>query len=275
MKSLRDHVLSHNPTISHYRRKHAPNRLYLSPELTIQSMLNDYNSRREKNTSYSKYQTEIRKMNISFAKLGEERCEKCMEHQEHVKDVHSNVKNVETDDGESIYPEICTICIEYNHHIDNANSTGNEYKKDKEGDPDKAYYSVDMQKVMMLPRLPGVKTAIFTKRMVCFHETFAPLGSFTSDNRPIGIIWNEAISGRSAGDVASAFNCFLTVKCDVKHFVLWANNCGVQSKNCHCAQLCAQQLIVLTAPEVFVLSILKLATHLCRLTLSIALSNKG
>ena len=47
MKSLRDHILSHNPAISQYRRNHAPNWLYLSPELTIQSMLGDYNSRRE------------------------------------------------------------------------------------------------------------------------------------------------------------------------------------------------------------------------------------
>ena len=61
-------------------------------------MLDDYNSRREKNISYSKYQTEIGKINISFAKLGEERCEKCMEHEEYVKDVHPNVKNVENND---------------------------------------------------------------------------------------------------------------------------------------------------------------------------------
>ena len=43
-------------------------------------------------------------------------------------------------------PEIWTIYIEYYHHIDNANSAGDEYKKDKEGDPDEAYYSVDYQK---------------------------------------------------------------------------------------------------------------------------------
>ena len=31
--------------------------------------------------------------------------------------------------------------------------------------------------------------------------------------------------------IASAFNCFLTVKRDVKHFVLCADNCGAQNKN--------------------------------------------
>ena len=164
------------------------------------------------------------KMNISFAKLGEESCEKCMEH------VHPNVKMQKT--TISVIQLLNMENVFIHSFVRNANSAGDEYKKDNEGDPDKAYYSVDMQKVMMLPRLPGIKTAIFTKRMVCFHETFAPLGSFKAENRPFGIVWNEAIiSGRCAGDVASAFNCFLTVKRDVKHFVLWADNCGAQNRN--------------------------------------------
>jgi len=40
--------------------------------------------------------------------------------------------------------------------------------------------SVDMQKVIMLPRLPGVKTCVFTWRLVAFHETFAPRGTASS-----------------------------------------------------------------------------------------------
>ena len=30
---IRSHIYSHHPAVSHYRRAHAPNRLYLSPEL--------------------------------------------------------------------------------------------------------------------------------------------------------------------------------------------------------------------------------------------------
>lgn len=33
-----------------------------------------------------------------------------------------------------------------------------------------------MQKVIMLPGITGVKAALFTKRLIVFHETFAPLG---------------------------------------------------------------------------------------------------
>ena len=36
--------------------------------------------------------------------------------------------------------------------------------------------SADLQKVIMLPRMPGVKTAVFTKRIVGFHEKFASIG---------------------------------------------------------------------------------------------------
>ena len=64
-----------------------------------------------------------------------------------------------------------------------------------------------MQKVIMLPRMPGAKTAVFTKRLVTFHETFAPLGKFsqTKGILPTGVIWHERILGRNAEDVATTF----------------------------------------------------------------------
>ena len=34
----KSHIMSYNPCITHYRRKHAPNRLYISPEFTIKVM---------------------------------------------------------------------------------------------------------------------------------------------------------------------------------------------------------------------------------------------
>ena len=38
-----------------------------------------------------------------------------------------------------------------------------------------------MQKVIMLPRLPGLKVVVFCKRIAVFNETFAPAGG--SKNR--------------------------------------------------------------------------------------------
>ena len=59
----------------------------------------------------------------------------------------------------------------------------------------------------MPPRVPGVNTAVYTKRLVTFYETFTPLGNFskTKGILPNGAIWHEGISGRNVEYVASAF----------------------------------------------------------------------
>ena len=62
---------------------------------------------------------------------------------------------------------------------------------------DKITVSVEMQKVIMLPRLPGIKEAIFCKCLVVFNETFAPTGK-KANMKPVGILWHETIEGRSA-----------------------------------------------------------------------------
>ena len=68
VQRLRDHILSFNPSISHYRREHTPRSFYLPPNLTIKEMVNDFKSRHGP-ISRSRYGDELRKMNISFAKL--------------------------------------------------------------------------------------------------------------------------------------------------------------------------------------------------------------
>lgn len=42
LNAVNAHIKSYNPGISHYRRKHAPKRLYLDPSLTVQDMYQDY-----------------------------------------------------------------------------------------------------------------------------------------------------------------------------------------------------------------------------------------
>ena len=80
-----------------------------------------------------------------------------------------------------------------------------------------------MQKVIMLPRMPGAKTTVFTKRMVTFHETFAPLGKFSKTKGivPTGVIWQEGISGQNVEDVAIAFAKVIRSAQyrDIKHFI--------------------------------------------------------
>ena len=73
-ETIKRHIMGFNPQISHYRREHAPRKLYLPSEITITDMHKDYISKFGK-ISYSTYYKEITDLNISFTKLGEEQCE--------------------------------------------------------------------------------------------------------------------------------------------------------------------------------------------------------
>lgn len=69
-KDINAHIESYHPALPHYRRAHAPNRRYLSSELTIAEMHADYQTKYPAQTiSYRTYQRVMKELNISFAKL--------------------------------------------------------------------------------------------------------------------------------------------------------------------------------------------------------------
>ena len=133
--------------------------------------------------------------------------------------------------------DTCQMCTKLKTHIESARISRKNYQADAklQADPSKLHFSVDMQKEIMLPRVPGVKTAVFTRRHVAFHETFAPLGSFSKSKLilPTGVIWHEGISGRNADDVASTYAKIIrsTQYRDAQHFIFWCDNCSGQNKN--------------------------------------------
>ena len=96
---ITDHINKYNPCISHYRREHAPKRLYLPSQLDVSEMYDDYKLCAEeanrKPYSYSTYWRHIKEMNISFAKLRVEECEKCDEHKIHMSE-NANVDGAES-----------------------------------------------------------------------------------------------------------------------------------------------------------------------------------
>ena len=49
-----------------------PNMLYLSAELTAKNMFTDFNDKHPDMVCYNSYRSQIRYLNISFAKLGNE-----------------------------------------------------------------------------------------------------------------------------------------------------------------------------------------------------------
>ena len=145
-------------------------------------------------------------MGISFAKLGDERCEICEEHLVHMKDYEkesSDYTLVQTDDqfddllkknfqkkkediqgrlqrkDKSCSDDACTKCMFYRDHVEKERQSRIAYEADKrqqvqnnhENDKTTLFVSCDMQKVILLPRLPGYKLSLFTKRLVKTYQT--------------------------------------------------------------------------------------------------------
>lgn len=74
-----------------------------------------------------------------------------------------------------------------------------------------------------------IKNSFFISRLVVFHETFANLKQGKQNKC---VLWHEAINGRSAQDVASAFyNALIRLDAETKHVIFWADNCTAQNKN--------------------------------------------
>ena len=84
----------------------------------------------------------------------------------------------------------------------------------------------------MLPRLPGVNTVVFTKRLTMYHLTFALVGGISKElGKPIGMIWHDAIMGRNDEDITSAYVKYIIYMRDAIHFLFWVDNCSAQNKN--------------------------------------------
>ena len=190
---------------------------------------------------YGFYRTQIASMNIGFVKLGEEECEGCDLHDIHLQEFHEVDKKdiIIREEGSNCSQkgrkqtfENCKICDEFTKHITLANEGRNAYWLGKKRDLDAngVVFSVDMQKVIMLPRMPGLKVAVFCKRIVIFNETFAPVGG-KSRGKPNGVLWHEGIAGRSAQEVASTYIKVIRSNRDKSSFVFWADNCSAENKN--------------------------------------------
>ncbi|KAG5880621.1 hypothetical protein JTB14_020654 [Gonioctena quinquepunctata] len=182
-KKIRLHIESFNPSISHYRREHAPDRRYLPEDINIKFMWNDYNNKNKNDQcSYDVYRNVLKNMNISFTKLGHEQCETCgiFSFHEHSKDIQPN----------------CEKCEEQTGHLEKVKKARAAYQKDKfQKDKKMMCYSVDLQKVIMLPRMDQYKIVLFTPRIVIFNESFVPVGEQKHLNA-VAAIWHEGIAGK-------------------------------------------------------------------------------
>jgi len=128
----------------------------------------------------------------------------------------------------------CDTCLQWRNHIEKAREARKLYRQDADANwtDDYSVRSADMQKIMLIPRMPGYKTAAFTSRVVAFYETFALMGKCCKANKEhLVVAWHEAIAGRKAEELASAHLRALKYDRNVKHIIYWLDNCAAQNKN--------------------------------------------
>ena len=98
LNTIQSHIKWYHPCVSHYWWEHAPQWLYLPPELSITEMHNDYKLKAQNLVCSETYCSQVAKMNISFVKLGEEKCEVCTQYNQ----VHEHSDNEITNWNENI-----------------------------------------------------------------------------------------------------------------------------------------------------------------------------
>ena len=250
LAAIDDHIESFKPMISNYRRAHASLCWYLPPELSPKVMYGHFCESNPGMCCGETYRLRLKKKNIGFGQLGEEECEVCVaniHHQCNAGLITESRDSIE-DHLAKVKSGVCEECDAWILHILRANKSREAYRKDADTYPtDNVFYvSADMQKVIMLPRWPGLKTAVFTWHIILYHETYAPLipsketkKKWKEEKRPrrqikpLGIIWHEGIQGRYDEDVSSTvLKCLHDSKYqEAREMVIWADNCVGQLKN--------------------------------------------
>lgn len=221
-EKIKNHIFTFNPQVSHYKLEHAPHRKYLPSDITTNSMWLDFKEKNGSVASYSTYFRVFKKQNIGFDRPSQDDCPLCEEKKHHEKEIIGNITHSRDD---------CESCILYQEHKLKYIRARKAYKADKEHiwPQNVNIFTVDMQKVLIIPKMK-TKNSYFVSRLVVFNETFAPLHQHDTAN--ICVLWHEAITGRTAADVASTFfNILQNSKREVMTFIFWADNCCAQNKN--------------------------------------------
>ena len=199
----------------------APFRHYLNPDITIRMMYNNFIEKQKscdaRLCNYVPYDNVFQSENIGFSHPSVDDCERCVQYNDHINEIN----------GAPHDPSICVICINHFKHKEKYDQARIEYQKPKE--PHIPHFTVDMQKVLVLPKLK-TQEHHFVSRLITFKETFAMM---TLELFPTYcILWHEAICGRTASDVTSSFLRFIQEVCipDMQ-LVIWADTCSGQNKN--------------------------------------------
>ena len=163
------HLNSDNPPISHYKHKNVPYKWDLNSELSIKEMYKNVSENKENNKIWYKIYCNVFKSSVK------DECEICLSYKDHIND------------------------FAYTKHKVRCTQDRIEYKKTVPKEV--VCFTTDMQRVIKLPKLT-TKEHLFVRCLVTFNERFA---SKTPGKPDYCILWHEAIAGRKAHDVVSAF----------------------------------------------------------------------
>ena len=184
---IRLHINSYNPAISHYKRKNAPYKRYLNPELSVKEMYKNFLENKGNNKiCYKTYCNAFKSENIGFSRPSQDECKIYVSYKGRIKD----------SDHDS---DQCSECIAYAKHKIRYTQARIEYQNSIPKEI--VCFTSDMQRVIVLPKL-ATKENLFVSRLTTFNETIA---SKTLGKPDYCILWQEAIAGRKALDIASAF----------------------------------------------------------------------
>lgn len=188
-------------------------------------MYTDFNNKYPGMCSYDVYRQIVSvDLNISFAHLGNEECESCERFKLHITAHPTHTK-------ENPVPD-CDECSTFVKHREKYTASREMYASHKNlSNDDHHRVTVDLQKVIMLPRMDMFKEVIFCPRLIAFNESFVPIGDDINGIKPLAVVWHEAISGRKQEDIISTFYKYFLTNSHVKKFTIFLDNCSAQNKN--------------------------------------------
>lgn len=237
-----EHIESYKPHLSHYTVANAPNRRYLDMNISIKHMWIDFKEKHNKTISYTAYRRIFEAQNIGYSRPSSDECPTCIlrKNHDHKPNAEStattNTQVIDSDDGgdhnnnnnTTMAADACVVCRDMDLHLHLARDAREEYENDasKQWTGGERVFAVDMQKVLLLPKM-NIKEHFFISRLTVFNETFASMSS----KQDLCVMWHEALSGRDASDVASAYYEAMNKVTDATKFVFWADNCCAQNKN--------------------------------------------
>ena len=106
---------------------------------------------------YDNYRRYLKSLNIGLHENLTDSCTVCAQNKIHVKTCKDQGK--------------CAECKKFQKHHQRYVEARELYQKhSKEKDPDHLVFAVDMQKVVLLPRYPGLKEVVFCPRLVTLQR---------------------------------------------------------------------------------------------------------